>query len=397
MRLLSFAEVIAPVSVRSFFDLYWEKRFWHVERNAPGYYDPILSSRCLDDYLQSHQIAAAFMNVIRGGEPVPPAQWAEYVDAPSGESVRMASLHKLFYLLSCGATIAFYGLHQAIPSLAQFCDQVTEELGMRSQVNVYLTPPHSQGVAPHYDTHDVMVLQISGRKRWRLYDSPIELPSPSEPFDSNGFTLPAPSHEFELLEGDALYLPRGVIHDAMTTERTSIHVALGIRPRYWFELMGGLMAHMRADPVWRKALPHRHSSEAEVNRTIGDFKQKLTSMIESLDFESLIEKRKKIDVKEKGYVSSPMTDWLRAEQVRPDSRLCRRTEVEFELERDSKSTIVRTAHQRINIPAFLEPALEMFLQDRPFIVHELRGLLSLSQKVELAAQFVRAGLWMTQI
>lgn len=36
-------------------------------------------------------------------------------------------------------------------------------------INVYLTPPNSQGFAPHFDDIEAFVLQIEGKKRWKLY------------------------------------------------------------------------------------------------------------------------------------------------------------------------------------------------------------------------------------
>jgi len=33
----------------------------------------------------------------------------------------------------------------------------------------YLTPPGSQGFAPHYDDIEAFVLQLEGKKRWKLY------------------------------------------------------------------------------------------------------------------------------------------------------------------------------------------------------------------------------------
>lgn len=34
----------------------------------------------------------------------------------------------------------------------------------------YLTPPDSQGFAPHYDDIEAFVLQLEGKKHWRLYN-----------------------------------------------------------------------------------------------------------------------------------------------------------------------------------------------------------------------------------
>ena len=36
---------------------------------------------------------------------------------------------------------------------------------------MYITPADAQGFAPHYDDVDVFILQVEGRKLWRLYDS----------------------------------------------------------------------------------------------------------------------------------------------------------------------------------------------------------------------------------
>lgn len=41
----------------------------------------------------------------------------------------------------------------------------------------YLTPPGTQGFAPHYDDIEAFVLQLEGKKHWKLYNqrSPAEV------------------------------------------------------------------------------------------------------------------------------------------------------------------------------------------------------------------------------
>ena len=48
--------------------------------------------------------------------------------------------------------------------------------GHPTQVNAYITPPSSRGFSPHYDVHDVFVLQVAGEKHWRIH-APV-LPDP---------------------------------------------------------------------------------------------------------------------------------------------------------------------------------------------------------------------------
>ena len=47
-----------------------------------------------------------------------------------------------------------------------------EQFGAMVGANAYLTPSGEQGFAPHYDDIEAFVLQLEGRKRWRVYACP---------------------------------------------------------------------------------------------------------------------------------------------------------------------------------------------------------------------------------
>ena len=36
-------------------------------------------------------------------------------------------------------------------------------------MNAYITPESARGFEPHYDVHDVFVLQVSGEKHWSVH------------------------------------------------------------------------------------------------------------------------------------------------------------------------------------------------------------------------------------
>ena len=57
------------------------------------------------------------------------------------------------------------------------------ELGHPVQINAYITPPQNQGFAPHYDVHDVFVLQVAGRKQWTIHAPVVTDPLDNQPWD----------------------------------------------------------------------------------------------------------------------------------------------------------------------------------------------------------------------
>ena len=102
----------------------------------------------------------------------------------------------------------------------------------------YLTPANSQGFAPHYDDIEAFILQLEGRKHWKIYQPrsgeevlprfssgrtrkqsiDIDLEVLLYPLFIGNFTeddIGKPFLEVVLEPGDLLYFPRGFIHQVM--------------------------------------------------------------------------------------------------------------------------------------------------------------------------------------
>lgn len=125
-----------------------------------------------------------------------------------------------------GCAIVLPRAHESIGSLAGLVRGLEAELGCRAQTNVYLAPMGASAFVPHHDAHDVFALQAHGSKRWTLYEGPGP-DRPTRAFD------PATDHpgrvrmSFETHQGDTCYLPKGLMHDAVS-EGLSLHVTVGI-------------------------------------------------------------------------------------------------------------------------------------------------------------------------
>ena len=68
-----------------------------------------------------------------------------------------------------GYTIVLDGVEQYVRTIGTLARSLEVELNFPTQVNTYITPPQSSGLVPHYDDHDVLILQIQGSKTWHLY------------------------------------------------------------------------------------------------------------------------------------------------------------------------------------------------------------------------------------
>ena len=168
----------------------------------------------------------------------------------------VADLHR------AGATIILQQAHQLEPALARFCRTLETVFSCHVQTNLYLTPPNAQGFRTHYDNHDVLVIQIAGEKAWRLYDKPIDTPYRGEAFEAGKYESGELRQEFVLKAGDCAYVPRGMMHDAVSSgAEPSLHITVGLITRTWADLMLEAVSEAALrTPDLRRSLPPGHAA-----------------------------------------------------------------------------------------------------------------------------------------
>jgi ribosomal protein L16 Arg81 hydroxylase len=147
--------------------------------------------------------------------------------------------------------------------------------------NIYVTPGNAIGFSPHYDTHEVSVLQIAGSKHWRIYPPPLPLPHRSQPFDPRSYAASFPAVELDLGPGDLLYLPRGFVHTTTTSESSSVHVTLGVTVYTWVELLTEWVHSSRHSRSFRTALPPGFAGREIVRQSLGDRLRRMIAELQS--------------------------------------------------------------------------------------------------------------------
>ncbi|MFN8167666.1 MAG: cupin domain-containing protein [Candidatus Nanopelagicales bacterium] len=228
------ASLLGPTSAADFAADVWSQRLLH-RSAAPGErLTDLLTLDDVDTLLASHALRTPFLRVAKDGVVVPASAYTR--SGGIGASIAdQVDADRLAALLADGSTLVLQGLHRAWPRVQALVTDLTVDLGHPVQANAYLTPPAAQGFSAHYDTHDVVVVQLAGTKHWTVHPPAVPVETGLAEWTQHRDAVAAaaqgePAYDGPLAPGDVLYLPRGWIHAARANDTMSLHLTLGIHP-----------------------------------------------------------------------------------------------------------------------------------------------------------------------
>lgn len=178
----------------------------------------------------------------------------------------LIDLQKIETLLVKGATLKISQADKFAPHLQKVASVLSEEINERVHVNLYYSSPTTNAFDPHFDKHDVFILQIHGEKMWQVFEHQEKAPLPGLKKKKTSAYLEAPRHEFLLKPGHLLYLPRGMWHYAHTTDRDSLHVTIGVECATSIELMRWVVDRLIVEDDLRANLPKTEDLPEDLKR-----------------------------------------------------------------------------------------------------------------------------------
>ena len=249
--------LLSPVSRDLFLKEYWEEKPLLIQRHARSFYDGLFSAHDLDQLISFSEMGFPMVRAVQKGKA---EQSLNFVRDPfSPDKPLIAQIKAAYKLYAEGYTLIVNGLEWRSPPVRQLCRFLEAELNHPVGVNAYATPQGAQGFSPHFDDHDVLILQIEGIKHWVVYppDCPLPLEEKSSGFKPlSDAQLPQPFLTAALEAGDLLYLPRGWTHAAHASESASLHLTVGIFVYRWADLVQQALRNVcDKDIRFRRALP----------------------------------------------------------------------------------------------------------------------------------------------
>lgn len=233
---LSLADLVAPRSLSGFFENYWERDSCLAkipEESAENLMRPedveYLSyslSACVKDWLR----------LVKDARELPESLYST--------AEGLVDVAKVNTAYRNGYTIQLSRIHKRWLPIAHLCRRLEQEflasgIELRDRVggHIYLTPPSAQGLGIHFDYMDVFIIQLEGEKRWKVWEWTDRLPVRQGTRLLPTDELPPLKWDLSLKKGDVLYMPRGVIHEACTTDQYSLHLSVSVFPATWIDLL----------------------------------------------------------------------------------------------------------------------------------------------------------------
>jgi hypothetical protein len=192
------------------------------------------------------------IRMVKDGAQMPAAAFSK-AQRHRGSVGPAIDCERVAHLISIGGTLIVSSIDEGAPGLSELCGGLENELSHHVHANLYLTPPSARGFNAHYDPHDVIILQISGKKRWRVFE-----PVQDAPVESEVVTIgpgAQPVMDAVLTAGDTLYIPRGFVHVANTANDASLHITVGITHASLNDLLTSVLRNQELRQNLDKPLP----------------------------------------------------------------------------------------------------------------------------------------------
>lgn len=264
---IGFDDLIAPMSRERFFAEFWEQKPL-VSRGRPAQsFTSLFSIRDMDRAICYLKPKPSRIEVVTEQGFV-----ADNYLNPDGT----ANLNLVQQSYLKGSTIILSGLEQNWEPLDLFSSTLEGCLNHNVAMSVYLTPPNFHGVKPHFDTQEIFVLQVEGSKSWKVYPPLRVLPAVEGSYRLvSREEVPEPLCEIVLQPGDVFYIPRGFVHEAEAGDASSLHIAVDVHVRTWFDFLSdALDAVAEREPRLRRSLPAGFlNDEANMQSLAHEFEQ----------------------------------------------------------------------------------------------------------------------------
>jgi ribosomal protein L16 Arg81 hydroxylase len=275
-----FQALLGALPAREFVDEYLGRKF-AVFPGAASRFGELLDWDSLNAILQTTMFTDGSIRLKKAGKDIPPQVFMkEYTKRNRPPMLTAISAKAITAEMRDGATLIVNSIQKMSPAIRALAEDLEVALRARINVNMYASVVNERNCFPcHYDVHDVLVLQVHGRKHWQVFGRRPITPYPHEPFNhTERPPSDQPVWEGLLTQGDAMYLPRGVWHFARPVSDSTIHLSVGIVKPTGFDFLDWMAKQLNPEQFFRQNLPEFTANAAQQEYLLA-FKQRVADWL----------------------------------------------------------------------------------------------------------------------
>jgi hypothetical protein len=385
-------------SVETFAESHWGRApLLSTAAELDGGFGDLLDASAVDELVSRRGLRTPFLRMAKEGTVLAAKTYTRGGGAGATINDQVAD-DRVLRQIDDGATLVLQALHRTWPPLVDFASQLSAELGHPVQVNSYITPAQNRGFAPHYDVHDVLVLQVQGRKRWRIHAPVVPDPLDNQAWEQHRDAVADRAHGEPLIDcvlapGDALYLPRGTIHAAEALGETSIHLTVGVHPITRYHLVRQLLEVAQDEPALRASLPMGVDlSDPDVLAPqLAATVQTLVDRLAASSADGIAQRvGDRLMNLTRPEAIGPLAQLRAAETLHVETLLRLRAGLRHRYAEDAEHVTLTFLDRTLTLPVGTAPALKTVLAGEPFCASDLPGL-DAEEQFTLARRLLREG------
>jgi hypothetical protein len=392
--------LLSPVSLANFLNHYFEKQVLHINSRDRDYNLPIFSTAAFEQMVfQSPEAVRANLSCIRTSKTAAGLATDRLFGVPT-EFLSKSLLASLQGILSSGYSLVIMHVDRNWLPMARLLREIETFLLNPLDTVLFYSPPRVQGAPPHFDPYDNYILQIAGEKDWKIYKPKILLPLNCQLHSIADQDL-GDAIELRLRPGDLLYLPRGVIHEAGTDAKPSMHLTLYNYAYRWRDLLCDIVERLaEQDVALRRSVPVAVSRKIACGASAADAEvaDEVASLLRyCLDH---FARARSVGRHARRFVDNLLPLELAAFEEPAahgdlDGAKCiaKRHGMVCYLHDENDKVVIGFPGGKVSGPALIRPALEFIAAAcGPFRLEDLPGDVSLRSKEVLVRRLVREGL-----
>lgn len=273
------ASLIYPETPDFLYEHFLRKIRFHITAAERERGVTLLPWRVINQIVGANILPPERLRLFRSGNALPPAM---YRTAGGKGALRPAATQDL---LRQGSTVVLDGIDDLVPPIGRLTAAIERELSCAVWTNAYLSVGAGGASNAHYDPHDVLILQIYGRKRWQSFGTHTPYP-----LDASA-KLPVKEKvvwEGVLEPGDVLYLPRGEVHLATIEGDHSVHLTIALQPCRGVDFAAAIVTRAAEDSLFREDVPVA-AGKAAIAGHEASLKKALHALIDRMELSDFLD------------------------------------------------------------------------------------------------------------